>query len=356
MVVSRSGFWKSRNVFLTGHTGFKGSWLALWLAEAGANVTGYALPAEAKSHFNLARIGERITSIEGDIRDLDKLQRAISAAQPQVVFHLAAQALVRPSYADPVGTFSTNVMGTVHVLEAARRCDGLEAVVNVTSDKCYQNREWVYGYRETDPMGGHDPYSASKGCAELVGASYHSAFLTAGDAPFKLASARAGNVIGGGDWAKDRLIVDCIGALLDGRPIEIRNPKATRPWQHVLEPLGGYLQLAQAMIEGRVAAGEGWNFGPNDKDIRAVEWIVERLCQHWGRQAGWQKQPGSHPHEAGLLKLDISKARQVLQWEPRLVLDEALRWTVEWYRSVIADNQPAQRMSLAQIEAYQQLG
>lgn len=344
-------FWQGKRVFLTGHTGFKGSWLALWLTGLGAEVTGYALPAEEISHFRLADIGAHMHAMEGDIRDQSKLTKAMADARPEIILHLAAQALVRPSYQDPVTTYGTNVMGTLHVLEAARQCGSVAVFINVTSDKCYENREWIYGYRETDPMGGYDPYSASKGCAELIAASYHRSYLSGSDAPFRLASVRAGNVIGGGDWAKDRLIVDCMQALEKDQPIHIRNPHAVRPWQHVLEPLSGYLHLAEKLADGSAKAGEGWNFGPDDRDIQPVQWVVERLCHHWGGNATWTRQAGDHPHEAGLLKLDITKARHHLGWQPRLGLDDALQWTIDWYKTVQA-GKPARDISLAQLAAY----
>ena len=345
-------FWNGKRVFLTGHTGFKGSWLGLWLTEMGAEVFGFALPAEDPSLFRQARLGDLFDSTEGDIREPDQVSAAIGKARPEVVLHLAAQALVRPAYADPVATFSTNVMGTLNVLEAARQADSVQAFVNVTSDKCYENRELIYGYRESDPMGGHDPYSASKGCAELLTASYRKSFLSGDAPPYLLASARAGNVIGGGDWAQDRIIPDCIRALQDGRKIEVRNPNAVRPWQHVLEPLSGYLALAEKLARNQGAFAEGWNFGPDDTDARPVSWIVENVCRHWGDSAsGWSSQPGEHPHEAGYLTLDVTKARRILGWRPRLTLEDALGWTVEWYRRCDEGEDP-QVLAKRQIEQF----
>lgn len=329
-------FWAGRRVFLTGHTGFKGSWLSLWLQEMGAEVTGYALPPSTEpALFDVAGVGAGMTSVIGDVRDLGSLRAAMRTCDPEVVLHLAAQPLVRLSYDEPVDTYATNVMGTVHLLEAARTMPSLRAAVVVTTDKCYENREWVWGYREDEPMGGADPYSNSKGCAELVTAAYRSSFFhQPGSAA--IASGRAGNVIGGGDWSKDRLVPDILEALATGAPVAIRNPEATRPWQHVLEPLGGYLLLAQALFSQGEAVAEGWNFGPRDEDARPVSWIVDRMAAAWGDAAGWQAQPGDHPHEARYLKLDISKARARLGWEPRWTLDEALSDIVSWHRAWMA--------------------
>lgn len=342
--------WQGRRVFLTGHTGFKGSWLALWLTQIGARVTGFALPAERPSLFEQARVGELIEHVEGDIRDLGAVEKAITAAQPEVVFHLAAQPLVRQSYDCPVETFATNVQGTVHVLDACRRVSGLKAVVCITSDKCYDNREWVWPYRENDPMGGHDPYSASKGAAELVIAAYRRSFFEQGAG---IASVRAGNVIGGGDWAADRLIPDIVRALIAGEQPLIRSPRSIRPWQHVLEALGGYLMIAERLIDGAESAASGWNFGPADDDAKPVDWIADRMTAAWGKP-GWTngEQPGA-PHEARILKLDCAKARSELGWRPAWTLETALARIVEWHRHV-AQGGDARAISLAQLAEYRQ--
>jgi CDP-glucose 4,6-dehydratase len=343
-----ASFWQGQRVFLTGHTGFKGSWLALWLSSMGAEVTGFSLPAEDVSLFLQARVAERLTHIEGDIRDRAAVEEAIARARPNVVFHLAAQPLVRLSYAIPVETFETNVQGTVHVLDACRRAADLKAIVCVTSDKCYENREWIWPYRENDPMGGYDPYSASKGAAELVINSYRQSFFGS-NGPL-LASVRAGNVIGGGDWAEDRLIPDIVRALIAGRAPFIRSPSSVRPWQHVLEALGGYLMIAQRLASGDAAFASGWNFGPADDDARPVDWIADRMCENWGGPA-WHTEPQAMPHEAKILKLDCSKARDLLGWRPVLRLREALDYIVTWHRSV-ADGADACQVSLAQLNAY----
>ncbi len=343
-------FWRGRRVFITGHTGFKGGWLSLWLQSLGAELQGYALDAPTTpSLFAEARVAPGMRSQIGDVRDGAALSRAMSAFRPEVVLHLAAQPLVRLSYRDPVETFSTNVMGTVHLLEAARHCDSVRAIVNVTTDKCYDNREWVWGYREDEPMGGHDPYSSSKGCSELVSSAYRVSFLAEGRAG--LATARAGNVIGGGDWAADRLIPDILKAFERGEPVRIRNPHATRPWQHVLEPLGGYLQLAERLVEQGPAFAEAWNFGPLDGDVQPVQWIVEHLAREWGGGARWAVDAGEHPHEARFLKLDISKARQRLTWQPQWRLGTALSHIVAWHQAWLA-GQDMRALCLHQIAQY----
>lgn len=327
------GFWAGKRVFLTGHTGFKGSWMALWLQQMGAQVTGFALaPPTEPALFDVARVAQGMTSILGDIRDRDVLETALLAADPEIVIHMAAQPLVRASYDDPVGTYATNVMGTVHLLEAVRKAPSVRAVCIVTTDKCYENREWVWGYREDEAMGGYDPYSNSKGCAELVTSAYRRSFFGAGS-PVALASGRAGNVIGGGDWAADRLIPDILRAIAAGDPVQIRNPLAIRPWQHVLEPVGGYLVLCQALWDDPQAAAEAWNFGPRDDDAQPVQWIVEKLCALWGDGAQWVHDASTQPHEARYLKLDISKARAGLGWQPRWSLGEALDRIVAWHRA-----------------------
>lgn len=336
-VVVSSSFWSGKKVFLTGHTGFKGSWLSLWLQQLNAEVTGYALePPTNPSLFEVANVAEGMCSIIGDIRDDKSLQKAMQEAAPDIVIHMAAQPLVRYSYANPVETYSTNVMGTVHLLEAVRQTPSVRAVVNVTSDKCYENREWLWGYRETDPMGGFDPYSNSKGCAELVTSAYRNSFFNMEkyhEHRVAIASARAGNVIGGGDWAEDRLIPDILRAIAEGRSVLIRSPYAIRPWQHVLEPISGYLLLAQRLYEDGVTYAEGWNFGPNDDDARPVRWIVEHIVQQWGDEAAWQLDQADHLHEAHYLKLDCSKAKSRLDWRPRLPLADALGKTVDWYKA-----------------------
>ncbi len=349
------GFWKAKKVFVTGHTGFKGSWLCLWLHALGAEVTGYALePPTDPNLFGLARVDELVRSVIGDVRDLERLQREMTVAAPEIVIHMAAQPLVRDSYRIPVETYATNVMGTVHLLEAVRGCPFVRAVVNVTTDKVYENREWVWGYRENEPFGGYDPYSNSKGCAELVTAAYRSSYFNPRDYErhgVAVASARAGNVIGGGDWAGDRLIPDCIRALLAGETILIRNPHAIRPWQHVLEPLAGYLLLAERLFTDGPRYAEGWNFGPLDEDARPVEWLVRRLCEMWGGGARYRLDEGEHPHEAHYLKLDCSKARAELGWQPRWGLGQALERIAEW-TGVYRGNGDLRQECLRQIEAY----
>jgi CDP-glucose 4,6-dehydratase len=347
---ARPGFWQGRRVLLTGHTGFKGSWLSLWLQSLGARVCGVALaPPEGPTLFEAARVAEGMDHRIADVRNFGDMQAALQAFQPEIVLHMAAQAIVRLSYRDPVATYATNVMGTVHVLEAARQAGSVRAIVNVTTDKCYENREWVWGYREDEPMGGHDPYSSSKGCSELVSSAYRRSFLQ--DAGIALATARAGNVIGGGDWAADRLIPDILRALEKKRPVLIRNPDAVRPWQHVLEPLSGYLLLAERLVEHGQTDAEGWNFGPRDEDGKPVQWITERMCAAWGEGASWESQPGDHPAEANLLKLDISKARQRLAWAPRWPLETALDRIVDWHRAWLA-GQDMRAVCLRQIAQY----
>ena len=350
----RHNFWAGKRVLVTGHTGFKGSWLVLWLKSLGAEVSGYALePPTDPSLWRQIKLEGEITSHIADVRDLPALEQAFQKARPEIVFHLAAQSLVRPSYQDPVGTYATNVMGTVHLLDAVRRTPGVRVAVNVTSDKCYDNREWSRGYREDDAMGGRDPYSSSKGCAELVTEAYRRSFFNQKEGAVSLASARAGNVIGGGDWAADRLVPDFVRATLSGAPVQIRNPQSTRPWQHVLEPLYGYLLLAERLWEAGSAHAGGWNFGPADEDAVPVETVISALVSLWGAPARWVGDPGPHPHEAHFLKLDSSKARGALQWKPRLGLQAALAWTVEWYKG--ASGVDARALCLKQIERYEEL-
>lgn len=349
-----STFWRGKRVLITGHTGFKGSWLALWLQRCGAEVAGYALPPTTQpSLYETADVQAGIHSVYGDIRDSTALRALMAEFRPEITFHLAAQALVRESYADPVETYSVNVMGTVHFLEAVRQTPGVRVALVVTSDKCYENREWAWGYRENEPMGGHDPYSSSKGCAELVTAAYRASFFAPNAEMPIVASARAGNVIGGGDWAKDRLIPDIVCALRQGLPVRIRSPHSIRPWQHVLEPLNGYLTLAEQCWNEGAACAEGWNFGPNDADARPVQWIVERMTHLWGEGARWEHDAAPQLHEAHYLKLDVSKAKMRLGWQPRLDLSTTLDWVVEWYRRY-AQGADARTLALEQIERYQQ--
>ena len=345
-------FWQGKRVLVTGHTGFKGSWLSLWLQHLGAEVVGYSLPPPSTPNlFTIAAVADGMKSIFGDIRNLDMLRVVFDTHKPDVIFHLAAQSLVRASYTDPVGTFTTNVVGTVHVLEAARINGGVRSLVNVTSDKCYDNREWVWPYRECDPIGGRDPYSSSKGCAELVTAAYRESFFSGSGNGISVASARAGNVIGGGDWAIDRLVPDLIRAIERKEPLVVRNPNAIRPWQHVLEPLSGYLILAQRLWEDGPRYAQAWNFGPNIDDAKPVGWIVEKLTQFWGEGARWMIDASPHPYEAQILALDSSKARAVLGWRPRWTIDKAMTSIVEWYKSYW-DNQSMRSVAINQITAY----
>ena len=350
-------FWRGKKVLLTGHTGFKGSWLSLWLRDAGATVTGYALePPTTPSLFELARVGEGMESVIGDVRDFPRLTDVVTRTRPEIILHLAAQSVVRYSYDHPLETLAVNVLGTAHVLEAARHAPTVRSVVNVTSDKCYENREWPWGYRENEPMGGHDPYSCSKGCSELVTSAYRSSYChPGGRSDLTIASARAGNVIGGGDWTADQLIPDVVRAFLRGERVHIRNPGAVRPWQFVLEPLNGYLMLAERLWEAGAPFASGWNFGPRDEDARPVAWIVERLATLWGDGAGWERDQRQHPHEAHYLKLDCSRAHADLGWSPRLGLASALEWVAEWYRAY-RDARDVRALTLAQIARWEQLG
>lgn len=351
-------FWKGKKVFLTGHTGFKGSWLSLWLHSLGADVTGYALnPPTEPSLFALCRIAEVVNSNIADIRDGESLKKAMLAADPEIVIHMAAQPLVRDSYKNPAETYSINVMGTVNLFEAVRACKNIKAVINVTTDKCYENKEWVWGYRENEPLGGYDPYSSSKACSELVTAAYRRSFFNPDDYAnhgVALASARAGNVIGGGDWAADRLIPDCIRAILKGERIVIRNPRAIRPWQHVLEPLSGYLALAQKLYEGGPRYADAWNFGPGDDDARPVEWIVKAICAKWGGISAYEIDSGKHPHEAHYLKLDCAKAKAELGWRPRWDLEKAIDAIIGWTKAY-KENRDLLKVCIEQIEDYSRI-
>jgi CDP-glucose 4,6-dehydratase len=347
-----SDFWRGKKVFLTGHTGFKGAWLSLWLSGSGAEVTGYSIDVPTTpSFFEVARVAGRVRDIRGDIRDPGGIGAAMNLAAPEIVIHMAAQSLVRESYVSPVATYATNVMGTVHLLETVRQTPSIRAVVVVTSDKCYENRERSKGYRESDPMGGRDPYSSSKGCQEIVTSALRASFFGPANGGAAVASARAGNVIGGGDWAADRLVPDAMRAFTEGRPLEIRNPRAIRPWQHVLEPLSGYLLLAERLYSEGSGWAAGWNFGPLDEDARSVEFVVENLAQQWGDGARWIAPPGKHPHEAGLLKLDCTKARTELGWEPKWRLERALDAVIAWHRA-FSGGADMQSFSLQQIEDY----
>ena len=345
-------FWNGKKVFLTGHTGFKGSWLSLWLQEMGAVVKGFSLaPDTSPNLFDVADVARNMVSEIGDIRDLNQIIQSMTDFEPEVLIHMAAQPLVRLSYEDPVTTYSTNVMGTVNVLEAARKCANLKAIVAVTTDKCYENREWVWGYREDEPMGGHDPYSSSKGCAELVTAAYRKSYFNGANAS-ALASARAGNVIGGGDWSKDRLVPDILKAFENNVPVVVRNPKATRPWQHVLEPLSGYLVLAQRLYEDGDSFAEGWNFGPKDEDCQSVGWILDKMVAQWGGSASWELDNNNNPHEAGYLKLDCSKAAMRLGWYPKTRLEQTLNGIIKWHKAFLVGAN-MRDICLSEIENYQ---
>ena len=342
-------FWNGKRVFLTGHTGFKGSWLSLWLHSLGTTVKGYSLePTTSPSLFKEANVEGVIFSQIGDIRDQDILHESMTSFNPDILIHMAAQPLVRYSYDEPIETYDVNVIGTAKVLEVARSCANLKAIINITTDKCYENDNRSQGYKESDPMGGHDPYSSSKGCAELVASSYRRSFLK--DQGIGLASVRAGNVIGGGDWADDRLIPDILRSFEKSKPVVIRNPKATRPWQHVLEPLSGYLILAQKLYEDQKEYAVGWNFGPNEQDVKPVDWILDKMISKWPNSS-WELDASSNPHEAGFLKLDISKAKSQLGWQPVWELSRTLDKIIAWHRSWLSQ-EDMQAASLAEIEEY----
>jgi CDP-glucose 4,6-dehydratase len=348
--------WEKRRVYITGHTGFKGSWMSLWLASLGAKVQGYGLLPESEPNlFTVARVSECVDHEVGDIRNLEQMERSVAAFKPEVVFHMAAQPLVRRSYADPIETYSTNVMGTAHLLDVIRRVPSVRAVVVITSDKCYENREWLWGYREQDRLGGFDPYSNSKACAELVTAAYRDSYFPPArfaEHNVGVASARAGNVIGGGDWAKDRLIPDLVRGFLSGNPAAIRNPEAIRPWQHVLEPLAGYIALAEHLIQDGVEFAEAWNFGPAEEDAWTVGRIADALAGIWGGDAKWVRDTAEKPHETSYLKLDASKARVALGWRPVLPIELALHWVADWVMSW-RQHESMQAFSLRQITEYQ---
>lgn len=347
----KKDFWTGKRVFITGHTGFKGSWLSIWLASLGANVKGYSLSPPTKTNlFEEARVYEYLQSEINDIRDRDKLKKSIESFQPDVVFHLAAQPLVRYSYNNPIETFETNVIGSVNLLEAVRTCKSVRALVNITTDKCYDNREWVWGYREDDPLGGYDPYSSSKACSELVTAAYRQSFFYDADSA-GIASARAGNVIGGGDWAEDRLVPDILRSFEGKSALEIRNPNSIRPWQHVLEPISGYMKLAESLWTDKERFSGAWNFGPNYRDARSVTDIVKIISKHWGSGIEISANNAGNPHEANVLKLDIAKSLTYLGWEPKWTLEIALEKVVEWHRSWLND-EDVRLMCLKQIDDF----
>jgi CDP-glucose 4,6-dehydratase len=347
--------WQGKRVFLTGHTGFKGGWMALWLTQKGAVVRGYALdPATEPNLFTVAKVGSVIEDVRGDIRDGAKLDKAMTEFAPEVVFHMAAQPLVRYSYEDPIGTYETNVIGTARVLDAVRRTKSVRAVVSVTTDKVYENVETLRPYVETDPLGGYDPYSSSKACAEIVSAAFRQSYLAGSGVG--VATARAGNVIGGGDWSEDRLIPDLVKGFLAGEAVKIRRPLAIRPWQHVLESLKGYMQLAEKLLSDDAAKyAKAFNFGPAESDAQTVEWVVERMAKAWGSGAKWEIDAEPGVHEAGYLKLDASRARGELGWKPKLDLETTLEWVVDWYKAW-QSGEEMQSFTLRQIAKYERLG
>lgn len=349
-------FWRGKRVFVTGHTGFKGSWLVLWLEKLGANVTGFALnPVTTPSLFNIAQVASGIRSVIDDIRDFGALSKAMQEARPDIVIHMAAQALVRESYNRPLDTYSVNVIGTANVLEAVRAIPSIRSVLIVTTDKCYENKEWSWGYREIDRLGGYDPYSNSKACAELVTSAYRSSFFNPAQYQLHrvgLASARAGNVIGGGDWSADRLLPDVLSSLAVDQVIKIRNPKAIRPWQHVLAPLSGYLLLCEKLFDGGASYSEGWNLGPNDEDCKSVEWVVAKTCELWGVPNRWNPDDQPKPHEASFLKLDCSKAHTQLNWKPHWRLSHSLSAVVDWHKAYVS-GEDMRLKTLAQITEYE---
>jgi CDP-glucose 4,6-dehydratase len=345
-------FWRNKTILITGHTGFKGSWLSLWLQELGANVIGFALAAPTQPNlFTLAKVKENMISLEGDVRDFDSLLKAFLTYKPDLVFHMAAQSLVRYSYEQPLDTYAVNVMGTVNLFEAVRKTSTVRAIINVTSDKCYENKEWMRSYHENDVLGGHDPYSNSKACAELITSAFRRSFYKDVKSPCGLASARAGNVIGGGDWAKDRLIPDIVRSILHNVSLSVRYPQALRPWQHVLEPLSGYLKLAQGLFLSPDEYAQAWNFGPEESGIKSVDWIIQKIQQLWQRTLSVHYDSAPKLHEASLLKLDSSKAKLNLDWEPIWDLETALKKTIDWY-CAWEKGEDLHKKTLKQIEEY----
>ena len=344
-------FWNGKKVLITGHTGFKGSWLALWLKNLGADVCGYALsPASEPNLFANLELDKQINSVIGDVRDLPAFETLLKDFQPEIIFHLAAQSLVRKSYREPIETYTTNVIGTINILEAARKTDFVKSIVIITTDKVYENKEWYWAYRENERLGGFDPYSNSKACAELAVAAYRNSFFAETDC--LIATARAGNVIGGGDWSEDRLLPDVFRSLIFGEKLEIRNPHSIRPWQHALEPLAGYMKLAEKLYAGEKSFAESWNFGPSDEDSKSVGWILDRIKRIWNEPVNWEIADGKQPHEARLLKLDSAKAKSELGWLPKLTLNEAVNLTAEWYRGFV-DKKDLAELTKKQIEFYQ---
>ena len=344
-------FWKGKKVYLTGHTGFKGSWMSLWLQSMGAIVKGYSLePNTVPNLFTVANVGTAMDSEIGDIRDLNQISKSMSNFNPDILIHMAAQPLVRLSYLEPVNTYTTNVIGTVNVLEAARNCLNLKAIVSITTDKCYENKEWDWGYRESEPMGGHDPYSSSKGCAELVISAYRRSFFSESNTA-SLASARAGNVIGGGDWSNDRLITDILRSFEKSKPVIVRNPLSTRPWQHVLEPISGYMVLAENLFENSNDFSGGWNFGPKDDECKSVNWILDKMVEKWGKGASWELDNNNNFHEAGYLRLDCSKAASKLNWYPKWNLDFTLDNIINWHQDFLSGKNMQERC-LVEVSKY----
>lgn len=352
-------FWKNKKVLITGHTGFKGSWLSLWLAKEGAWVTGLGLePPTSPNLFELAQVSNCIEDIRGEIRDFEWVQKVVEQTRPEIIFHLAAQPLVRESYRNPVETFETNIMGTIHLLDAVRQVGGVRAIVNVTTDKCYENQEWNWGYRENDTLGGYDPYSSSKACSELATMAYRNSFFHVdnyNNHGTAIATARAGNVIGGGDFARERLVPDFIRAAIQKEKIIVRNPQAVRPWQHVLEPLNGYLMLAEKLYTHGIEYASAWNFGPRDEDIQTVEWIIKQLSSFWDEPITYQLEPQAHFHESNLLRLDCSKARTQLGWKPKWELQTALEKTIQWVKAY-THSENIQAVCMDQIHQYKHLG
>ncbi len=349
-------FWKGKKVLVTGHTGFKGSWLCLWLTSLGAQVTGYALkPPTRPSLFRICGIEKMIRSVEGDIADSPKLKKVFKLSRPQIVIHMAAQPLVRGSYINPLETYATNVMGTVNLFEAIAGSQTVRAAVNVTTDKCYENFDLRKSFKESEPLGGYDPYSSSKACSEIITNSYRNSYFNPkdyGKHKVAIATARAGNVIGGGDWGQDRLIPDFVRAVLRGKKVRIRNPRAVRPWQHVLDPLSGYLLLSQKLYQQGSRYGQAWNFGPDCRQVKNVEWVIKRMCQIWPKAAGYTLSRDQHPHEAGFLKLNCSKAKKQLGWQPKWNLEKSLKKTVQWLQAY-QKKSDMKKVCYSQIEEFQ---